>query len=224
MGVSVLCRALVALAPALAAAGAPQRPHVLHIVADDLGYDDLGHFNGGKTHTPAIDALIGGGIALSAYNTFKICSPTRASIMTGRYPWGAGFYDMSQDENHCAANFTMLPQLMRGAGYATHAIGKWVRRSPRVPHALRCAADGSPCERRCCGPLSRRSFRTRMWDSSRSGAHRHTMGLTRSLATMRRASPITGPTRRRWRIICVVRTGRTCRSTMGSTLALRLRA
>ena len=54
---------------------------------------DLGATNGGLTHTPNIDALRNEGLVLSSYHTFKICSPSRASMFTGRYPWGAGFYD-----------------------------------------------------------------------------------------------------------------------------------
>ena len=67
---------------------------------DDIGYSDLGARNGGKTLTPALDALIADGITLSSYYTFKICSPSRAASLTGRYPFGAGFYDMSFDGDH----------------------------------------------------------------------------------------------------------------------------
>jgi arylsulfatase B/arylsulfatase I/J len=99
---------------------------VVLIVADDLGYNDLGVTNGGKTITPELDSLIKGGVTLSSYYTFRVCSPTRASIQTGRYPWGVGYYDMSDDSNHCVdPAFKMLPQLMKEEGYRTHAIGKW---------------------------------------------------------------------------------------------------
>ena len=102
------------------------KPHIVHIVADDLGYNDLGITNGNKTLTPAIDSLIRGGVWLSSYYTFRVCSPTRASIMTGRYPWGVGFYDMSDDSSHCVdPGFTMTPALLKAQGYSTHAIGKW---------------------------------------------------------------------------------------------------
>lgn len=47
-----------------------------------------------QTITPTIDGLLKDGIFLSDYYTFKICSPSRAAMTTGRYPWGAGFYDM----------------------------------------------------------------------------------------------------------------------------------
>jgi hypothetical protein len=98
--------------------GAPEKArHILFVVGDDNGYNDYGIWNDvsfvqqnrisrvlavlvlmpacaftqGKTITPTIDGLIESGIMLADYNTFKICSPSRASILTGRYPWGAGF-------------------------------------------------------------------------------------------------------------------------------------
>ena len=80
--------ALLLLLCLAGAASAAPKPHILQIVADDLGKNDLGIRNGNKTITPAIDNLINEGVTLSAYYTFKLCSPTRASLMTGRYPWG----------------------------------------------------------------------------------------------------------------------------------------
>ena len=103
------------------------KPHVIMIVADDLGYDDLGHNsvmgNNGTTLTPAINSLIDNGLQLTEYYTFKVCSPSRASLLTGRYPWGAGFYDMSDDDEHCTSDFKLLPQLLKENGYFTAALG-----------------------------------------------------------------------------------------------------
>ena len=88
-------------------------------------YSDFGYFNDQKTITPTIDGLLGDGIFMTDYYTFKICSPSRAAMITGRYPWGAGFYDMSADDDHCTTNSTALPQLLKPLGYKTHALGKW---------------------------------------------------------------------------------------------------
>jgi len=84
---------LFASALFVAAFAAPK--HIVVIVADDLGRNDLGARNGGRTISPSIDALIAEGISLTSYHTFKICSPSRASTLTGRYPFNAGFYDMN---------------------------------------------------------------------------------------------------------------------------------
>ena len=98
---------------------------MLFIVGDDVGYSDFGFFNDKKTVTPTVDNLLESGVFLSDYYTFKICSPSRAAMMTGRYPWAAGFYDMSEDTNHCTTNSTALPALLKPLGYKTHALGKW---------------------------------------------------------------------------------------------------
>ena len=113
---------LIALSAAVA-----KRPHILFIVADDLGRNDLAIYNGNKSKTDNIDGLITSGIALDSYYTFKVCAPSRTSIMTGRYPWNTGYYDMVNDDDHCVdQGYEMLgDKLKKHGNYSTHAIGKW---------------------------------------------------------------------------------------------------
>jgi N-acetylgalactosamine-6-sulfatase len=108
----------------LAAAG---RPNVILILADDMGYADAGCFGGKAVPTPAIDSLAASGVKLTRfYSASAVCTPTRASILTGRYPLR---FDIRQhfpdDESHLPRGVPTLPALLRDAGYATAHIGKW---------------------------------------------------------------------------------------------------
>ncbi len=90
-------------------------PTIIHIIGDDCGYNDFGYQNDGKTYTPHIDALVADGIELTSYYTYKVCSPSRASIMTGRYSWGVGYYDM-RGPLAVPLEFKMLPAVLKEAG------------------------------------------------------------------------------------------------------------
>lgn len=103
-------------------------PNVVYILADDLGFADVG-FNGGKViRTPALDALAASGARLDRFYVQPVCSPTRAALMTGRYPMRLGLqvgvirpwakYGLGLEER-------MLPASLRDAGYTTVILGKW---------------------------------------------------------------------------------------------------
>ena len=115
---------------AASAAGASSPPpNILFILADDLGWHDVG-FSGSGISTPNIDALLSSGLRLSRYYGQPVCSPSRAAIMTGRYPIAYGLQTYVIDpggvDYGLNLNETTLPQLLRDkGGYTTAAVGKW---------------------------------------------------------------------------------------------------
>ncbi|XP_052286517.1 arylsulfatase I-like isoform X2 [Dreissena polymorpha] len=102
-------------------------PNIVFIVADDLGWNDVG-FHNPTMITPNIDKLANMGVKLNQSYVQPVCSPSRHAFMTGYYPWKAGLQHMViwDDQNVCSPlNLTFLSEHLQTAGYATHAIGKW---------------------------------------------------------------------------------------------------
>ncbi|MFG0305738.1 MAG: arylsulfatase [Phycisphaerales bacterium JB040] len=122
-----LAAVLLALVASTASAGGP-RPNIVHIVADDLGWKDVG-FNGCEDiRTPNIDALARGGAVLSNFYAQSMCTPTRAALMTGRYPFRYGLQTAvipSVSDYGLDTAEWLLPQALKRAGYDTAIIGKW---------------------------------------------------------------------------------------------------
>jgi len=79
--------------------GKVRSPNILLIVSDDQGYRDLGCFGSREIRTPHLDRLARGGVRLTSfYVTWPACTPSRASLLTGRYPQRNGMYDMIRNE------------------------------------------------------------------------------------------------------------------------------
>jgi arylsulfatase A len=105
-----------------------KRPNVLLIVADDMGYGDLGCFNDGVVRTPNLDRLTSEGVCFRQhYSASPICAPARAALLTGRYPHRTGA--ITQHEIHgldrIALREVTMAGAFRNAGYATGLVGKW---------------------------------------------------------------------------------------------------
>lgn len=110
------------------AAYTQQRPNVIIIMTDDLGYGDLGCYGATKIKTPHIDRLAKQGIRFTnAHSTSATCTPSRYALMTGQYPWrkkGTGILPGDAALIIPTDKIT-LPALFKRAGYATGIVGKW---------------------------------------------------------------------------------------------------
>ena len=108
--------------------GADERPNVIIMVADDLGWADVGFHGNTEIDTPSLDRLAREGVQLDRFYTTPICSPTRAALMTGRDPMRLGVayaVIMPWQNNGIHPDETFLPELFLDAGYQTGMIGKW---------------------------------------------------------------------------------------------------
>ena len=113
----------VAAATAPASAPAAARPNFVVFVADDMSWDDCGPYGHPHVKTPNLDRLARDGMRFDrAFLTTSSCSPSRASILTGRYPHATGAPELHMP---LPANQTLLTRPLREAGYYTAAAGKW---------------------------------------------------------------------------------------------------
>jgi arylsulfatase A-like enzyme len=116
-------RALFFLLLASVAPAAAPRPNVVFIIADDLGWADVG-FHGGRAPTPHLDRLAREGLELTRHYVAPVCTPTRAGLLTGRY-WSRFGVTSPQNERALPPDTVTLPRALKAAGYATCLTGKW---------------------------------------------------------------------------------------------------
>jgi arylsulfatase A-like enzyme len=109
----------------------PGAPNVVVILADDLGFADLGCY-GSEIATPNLDRLAAGGLRYTNFHATPMCSPTRASLLTGVNHHLAGFGSVAHSDAgfpgyamELPATTATLPEILRGHGYATFMVGKW---------------------------------------------------------------------------------------------------
>ncbi len=100
------------------------QPNIVVIIADDLGWKDVG-YHGSEIKTPNVDKMIQQGIELNRFYVCSVCSPTRASLLTGRYPSKYGILSPLGDEAGLPAGTVTIAGLLKKNGYDTEISGKW---------------------------------------------------------------------------------------------------
>src|SRR5688500_10872777 len=104
-------------------AAAEDRPNIVLIIADDLGWEDSGPYGNKQIRTPGLDRLAAGGLTFhNAILTCSSCSPSRSSLITSRYPHSTGAEQLHWP---LPKEQTTFPELLKAAGYWTAAVGKW---------------------------------------------------------------------------------------------------
>lgn len=120
---------LVALSAA-AGAYAAEKPNIIYIMSDDMGYSDIGCY-GSEIATPNLDALAANGLRFTQFYNTARCCPTRASLLSGLYPHQAGVGHMMEDRGYDGyrgdlnRNCVTIPEALKSAGYRSYMSGKW---------------------------------------------------------------------------------------------------
>src|SRR4051812_22042829 len=112
--------------------GAAEKPNVVVILTDDMGFSDLGCY-GGEINTPNLNALAENGLRFTQFYNTARCCPTRAALLTGLYPHQAGIGHMMEDKGEkfpgyrgdLNKNCVTLAEAVKPAGYRAYAVGKW---------------------------------------------------------------------------------------------------
>jgi arylsulfatase A-like enzyme/lysophospholipase L1-like esterase len=124
----VPCLAALAMAPAAISAATPEavkRPNVLIVITDDQGYGDLSLHGNPHLRTPHIDRLGETGVRFDRFFVNSFCAPTRAALLTGRWPLRTGCHGVTHNREAMRAAEVTIAEALEAAGYRTACIGKW---------------------------------------------------------------------------------------------------
>jgi arylsulfatase A len=111
--------------PVFAAAPAPAKPNIIFILADDYGIGEVGCYGADHYQTPNIDALARSGTRYTQAYTISLCGPSRAQILTGRYGFRTGGSNQDAVGEISPKKETLIPTVLKPAGYVSTMIGKW---------------------------------------------------------------------------------------------------
>lgn len=125
-GLALTAPALAALSRAMAS---PDKPNIVFILGDDIGYGDFSCYGATKVRTPNVDRVAREGVRFTdAHSSASVCTPTRYSFITGQYAWRNPLGDhilSGEDPLAIDTNCTTVPSLLKKAGYTTAVVGKW---------------------------------------------------------------------------------------------------
>jgi len=104
-----------------------ERPNIVVFLSDDMGWEQVGYNGGKEVPTPAIDSLAREGVKLTQFYVQPVCSPSRASLLTGRYPWKNGMEERptAMSKHGMLLDERTIAEALRDTGYATWMVGKW---------------------------------------------------------------------------------------------------
>jgi len=116
------------LAAQLPAADAPlsgRKPNIIFILADDVGWGEVSCYGADRFQTPQVDALAKAGMRFETCYSMPMCGPSRATLLTGRYPFRTGLISNHSENAMQPDKEVMLSTLLKSAGYVTASAGKW---------------------------------------------------------------------------------------------------
>lgn len=127
LGTLASLAAATAIEPRWFQAGAQtvRRPNIICILADDVGLDDVSYTGGNQCPTPHIDALARTGTQFQYCYSSPQCGPSRAELLTGRYPFRTGMVENSLGNVMKPSREIMIPRVLKAAGYVSASVGKW---------------------------------------------------------------------------------------------------